>query len=306
MSQSKKNPILSHSEIFNRVRELEISTRKRVENELSGMYKSQFKGHGMQFSEFREYVPGDDVRHISWTVSARSKNTVVKRFEEERELNLMIAFDVSASESFKSDGLSKREVLAECCSFIVFAAMKNGDKIGSLIFTDQVESISPPKKSRSHALKIIRDLFYLEPKGIKTQLKSAFFSTDNLLKHRSIVIIASDFHCERDYMAELKRLSKKHEVIALIAVDEKERNFPRIGLIETKDPETGKTFIVDSNSQSFQNTWKTWQKKHEDRIKKSLSQIGVQTLFLSSNGNHLSEVISFFKIRKMGSSRSSL
>ena len=208
-------------DLLRRVRQIEITTRKMVDDVMSGSYRSTFKGHGVQFSEHRLYVPGDDVRHIDWKVSARSRDPLIKKYEEERELTVLLVVDVSGSEAFSSARKLKSEVAAEIAGMLAYAASHTGDKVGVMLFAGEVEKIIRPKKGRQHILRIIRDMLAYRPTTRGTDLAGALDGAGRMMKHAGVVFVLSDFLAE-GYELPLKRLARRHDVIAVNVGDERE------------------------------------------------------------------------------------
>ena len=241
-------------DLLKKVRRIEFQTRRWVTNVMSGRYRTHFKGQGMQFAEHRLYAPGDDVRHIDWKVSARSQEPYIKKYEEERELTVLLIVDVSGSEWFGSTSRLKSEVVAEVGGMLAFAATLTGDKIGAILFAGEIEELIPPRKSRAHVQRIIKSLLTHKPRTLGTNLSAALESARRVMKHNGIVFIVSDF-LAKDYSNELKRLSRKHDVIALKIQDPRETEIPKLGKILLTDPETGQEAYVDTSSYLFQQWW---------------------------------------------------
>ena len=234
-------------ELFKKIRKLEIRTRGLVNNVFGGEYHSRFKGQGMEFAEVRPYHIGDDIRSIDWNVSARTGETYVKVFEEEREQTVMLAVDISGSEDFGSSSKFKREIAAEICAIVAFSAIKNNDKVGLLLFSDEVELFVPPEKGRRHALRIIRDLYAHEGNSRGTSLSVAFGHLLHVLRRRSIVLVISDF-LDSGFEKPMKALARRHDTVIVQLIDPREESIPAIGLVELTDAETGETVVVDTSS----------------------------------------------------------
>lgn len=283
-------------EIAKKVKLLEISTRKLVNNIFAGEYHTVFKGQGMTFADFREYVPGDDIRHISWTLTARAGRPYIKKFDEERELSLMLVVDVSGSSDFGSQGNFKGEVMAHIAALMAFSAARNKDQVGLLLFSDQVEHYVPPKKGQGHIRRILRDLYYHKPKSQKTRMDSSLRFLQGLLKKRSLIFIISDFY-DSQFDVSLSLLGKKHEVVAVVVQDEKEKNFPDLGLVDLFDPETSETITVDSSSKAFQEMWSLEIKKQEKERDRMLRLAGVDRIDVFSNGDYIDPLIKYFRSR---------
>ena len=235
------------SELLKKVRKIEIKTRGLSKQVFSGEYHSAFKGRGMAFSEVRNYIPGDEIRTIDWNVTARFNEPFVKVFEEERELTVMLLIDISGSESFGTDHVSKREFIAEIGAVLAFSATQNNDKIGAILFSDKIELYIPPKKGRKHILRIIRELIEFKPSSTKTNISEVLQNFNNLIKKRSIAFLISDF-INKDYEDALKITSKKHDLIALRVVDQRERILTDVGLSLFKDSETGKEIWINTSN----------------------------------------------------------
>ena len=235
------------SELLKKVRKIEIKTRGLSKQVFSGEYHSAFKGRGMAFSEVRNYIPGDEIRTIDWNVTARFNEPFVKVFEEERELTVMLLIDISGSKSFGTDHVSKREFIAEIGAVLAFSATQNNDKIGAILFSDKIELYIPPKKGRKHILRIIRELIEYKPSSTKTNISEVLQNFNNLIKKRSIAFLISDF-INKDYEDALKITSKKHDLIALRVVDQRERILTDVGLSLFKDSETGKEIWINTSN----------------------------------------------------------
>lgn len=284
-------------ELLQKVKYLEISTRKLVNNVLTGEYHSAFKGQGMIFSDFREYVHGDDVRSISWPITAKAGKPYIKRFEEERELSVVLAVDVSGSGDFGSGNFCKGEIIAHLAAMIGFSAVQNGDMVGLLLFSDRVEHYLPPKKGRGNMHRILRDLLFLEPKSKRTSIMTGLEHLYSVLKKQSYVFVFSDFFDE-NYERSLKKLAGKHDVTAVIVEDEREREFPRVGVIEMQDSETGELKAVDTSSFSFQKNIKEGFEKRKKTREKLLRGSGVAAISVMSAQNYVQPLLSFFQKRQ--------
>jgi uncharacterized protein (DUF58 family) len=278
------------------VRLIEINTRKKVDDVMSGSYKTHFKGHGVQFSEHRQYVAGDDIRHIDWKVSARTRDPLIKKFEEERELTVFLVVDVSGSKKFGSGTKLKSEIVAEIGGMLAYAASHSGDKVGVLFFADQVEKIIRPGKGRSHVQRVIRDLLGFEPKTHGTQLGKALDSTRRVMKHSGIIFILSDF-MGTGYEKSLKHLSRKHDVIAIRLTDDREDSIPELGLLRLFDPETGEESIVDTSSYLFKKWIKENSIKRTQEAGNFLKSGKVDLLNIKTEEDYGQAVARFFKAR---------
>src|SRR5690625_3605235 len=244
-------------EILKKVRKIEIRTKGMVNNIFGGEYQSTFKGRGMEFSEVRQYTYGDDIRQIDWNVTARSGDPFIKQFEEEREQTLMLCMDISSSGVFGSRNQSKMDLSIEVCAVLAFSAIKNGDKVGLVLFTDKVEKVIPPKKGRLHVLRLIRELLTTDPQGKGTDISEALAYVNRLLNRRAIVILASDFQ-DNQFRRQLKITNRKHDLVNIFINDSLEDNLPDLGLVPLKDAEIVREVIVDT---SCDTVWKVYWKK---------------------------------------------
>lgn len=281
-------------EILKKVKLLEINTRKLVNSLFAGQYHSAFKGQGMTFAEFREYVPGDDVRAISWPVTARTGKTFIKKFDEERELTMMLVVDISGSLSFGSGNYFKGEIVTYLAALLGFAAAKNNDHVGLLLFTDQVEHFVPPRKGRSHVQRILRDLFYVKPKSHGTKLAAAMDHLRGILKKRATVFVFSDFQ-DASFARALKTMSKKHDVVAVVVEDPKELEIPSVGLIDLVDGETGEIMTVDTSSQVFRRAYADQVRAARVERERELRVSGVDRVEVISGDDFVDPLIAYFR-----------
>lgn len=240
--------VLTTGEILKKVRQLEIKSKKLASDLFTGEYHSAFKGKGMSFKEVREYAAGDDIRFIDWNVSARFGHPFSKIFEEERELTVMLLIDISASSLFGTTYARKRDIITEIGAVLSFSAVNNSDKVGVIFYSDRVEAYIPPKKSRQHALYIVRELLSKEPKGKSTKVSSALRYFNNSTKQKSIAFILSDF-LDADYEDALRIAGKKHDIIGIKIYDRMDMQLPNAGLLQVKDAESGEMKWVDSSSE---------------------------------------------------------
>lgn len=284
-------------DILKKVRRIEIKTRGLVNNIFSGEYQTVFKGRGMSFSEVREYQFGDEVRFIDWNVSARMDRPYLKVFEEEREQTLMVLFDASASGNFGTVKQTKMEMMIEMAALIAFSAIKNNDKVGLLIFTDTVEKFIPPKKGKSHVLRIIRELLTFTPKRRSTQISAALEYTLHVLNRRSIVFLMSDF-LDIGYDRSLRAVSKKHDLIAIRIFDRREKELPDVGILTLEDEETGETTEIDTSSPAMRRILSEQvalrTKAQRDVFRKSK----VDLIDLATGTDYVEALILFFKNRE--------
>jgi uncharacterized protein (DUF58 family) len=283
-------------EILKKVKLLEIRTRKIVNNQFAGEYHTMFKGQGMTFSDFREYVPGDDVRAISWALTARTGKTYIKKFDEERELSVVLAVDISGSSDFGTGEYFKGEVMAHIAALIAFSAIKNKDQVGLLLFSDQIEHYVPPGKGRGHVHRILRDLFYFKPKSRKTKISVALDYLQGVLKKRAAIFIISDFMDEK-FDQSLSLLGRKHDVCALVVQDHAEMQMPDIGVIELQDSETGDLVTVDTSSTAFRQSLNSEIKRRKDVRDKLLKKSQVDRVEMNTSGDYSTALIQFFARR---------
>ncbi len=283
-------------ELLKKVRRIEITTQKRVDDVLTGQYRSHFKGQGVQFSEHRLYVPGDDIRRINWNVSARTRDPLVKIYDEEREVTVFLIVDVSASQHFGSSEKLKSEAIAEVGGMLAYAASQTGDRFGALLFSGEVEHIIPPKKGRKHVLRVIRDLLTYQPKSKGTHMEGALNAAGRIMKHNGIVFVISDFIADH-YEIPLKRLARKHDVVAVQIEDERESKIPEMGMVLIRDPESGASCVVDTSSYRFQQ----WIKDYSERFRADIHQIfkgsQIETLKILTKEDYGEAVVRFFRAR---------
>ena len=283
-------------EILQKVRRIEIRTRGLVNELFGGEYHSVFKGRGMQFSEVQEYQPGDDIRLIDWNVTARSGSPFIKIFEEERELTVFLMVDVSRSGHFGSVDKFKTEIGAEIAAVLGFSAIKNNDKVGLILFSDEIEKFIIPKKGRSHVLRVVRELLYHRPQGKNTSISSALEFLLQVSKRKSVVFLISDF-IDQDFMKSLQIANRKHDIIGLQLYDPFEQEIPEMGLIKVHDPETGEQFWIDTNSYQERIAFQSERKSYYERFKKSCDQIDFDLIQISTRDDFVEPIMSYFKKR---------
>ncbi len=269
-----------------------------VNNIFSGEYHTHFKGQGMTFADFREYVAGDDVRSISWTLTARAGKPYIKTFEEERELTMILAVDVSGSQDFGSKNFFKSETLTYVAATLAFSAIKNNDQVGLLLFSNGIELYIPPKKGRAQVYRIIRELLYFKPKSNLTNITAGLDYLRGILKKRATIFVLSDFQ-DNNYEASLKKLEQKHEVIAGLVQDEAEFLFPDVGMIELRDSETGETALVDTSNLAFREEMKVKFKNEFEKFQKNLNKSGVRSFSFVPDDNYHHALLAFFKRKKI-------
>ena len=284
------------TELLKKVRKIEIKTRRLSNHIFSGEYHSHFKGRGMTFSEVRKYQYGDDIRDIDWNVTAKLNEPHIKIFEEERELTMMLLVDVSKSESFGTRMQQKRDLITELCAVLAFSAIQNNDKVGVVFFTDQIELFIPPKKGKSHILRIIRELIEFKPKGTGTNISEAFKFLSSVIKKRSIVFTLSDFQDEA-YDKNLKIASSKHDLTAIRIIDPAEEQLPDIGLVQLQNPETGAMGWVDTSSSIVRATYEKDYQYFVANFKSYCTHSGTDYLDLRVDRSYTKQLLEFFKRR---------
>lgn len=283
-------------ELLKKVKLLEIVTRRIVNNLFLGEYHSAFKGQGMTFSEFREYVPGDDVRSIAWPLMARTGNVYIKKYDEEREMTVLIAVDVSGSQDFGSQEYLKGEVAAHIAAILSFTAVSNKDAVGLLLFSDQIEKYVPPKKGRGQVMRILRDLYYHKPASKRTKLSVAMDHILGMLKKKAHVFIISDF-IDPDFESSLHRLGRKHDTVAIVVEDKLELQVPKVGLVDFEDPETGETVCVDTSSPIFQREYAEYLKALALERQAKLRRSQVDTIMVRGDEDLITPLLKFFQRR---------
>jgi uncharacterized protein (DUF58 family) len=283
------------TEILKKVKLIEIKTRHLINNIFGGDYHSAFKGMGMEFAEVREYSPGDDVRNIDWNVTARTGKPFVKKFEEERELTVMILVDVSASGYFGIGKSLKSDLMVEIASILSFSAIKNNDKVGLLLFSDQIEKFIPPQKGRKHVFRILRELIYFKAEDRKTNISLAVEHLLHTLKRKSVVFLLSDF-IDSDFQTSLKIANKKHDLICIHAIDESEIEFPDLGLIKIHDPESQDSHWVDSTTILKHNMKSITQKRNDDHSK-FCKRHDIDLISIKTHEGVVNPLIQFFQNR---------
>jgi len=289
---------LETSELIKRVRKIEIKTRGLSRNIFAGEYHSAFKGRGMAFSEVREYQFGDDIRNIDWNVTARYNKPFVKIYEEERELTVMLLIDVSGSREFGSMDKLKKNIVTEIAAVLAFSAIQNNDKIGVIFFSDRIEKFIPPKKGRSHILRIISELIDFEPQARGTDISGAIRYFTNAIKKRCTAFVISDFiQKENNLENALSIANNRHDVVALRIYDERETELPDIGMIKLKDAETGEYTWVDSSDRVARSIYRKWWIDLSAQLDNSFKRSRVDYVSISTNHDYVKSLISLFKKR---------
>jgi len=284
-------------ELLKQVKQIEIRTRGVVNEVFSGEYHSVFKGRGMEFSEVREYQVGDDIRTIDWNVTARFGHPYVKIFEEERELTVMLVIDMSGSLMFGSVNKTKQQIAAELSAILAFSAMKNNDKVGLILFTDRIEKFVPPKKGRSHGLRIIREVLSFKPEGNTTDIKSALEYLNHTIKRKSIAFLISDF-IDDGYDKIMNIVGKKHDLIGIVLKDPRESSIPKSGLIKFKDTETGNLRYIDTNSKKVQRSFEETLQLHETNRKNIFMKSRLDAINIDISESYVKPLVNFFRKRE--------
>ena len=283
-------------QILKKVKQVEIRTRGLVNDLFGGEYHSVFKGRGMAFSEVREYQPGDDIRLIDWNVTARNGAPFIKVFEEERELTVYLLVDISKSGEFGSQNQLKQEFGAEIASVLGFSAIKNNDKVGLLLFSNDVEKYVVPKKGKSHVLRLIRELIYTEPKNKGTSLKNALDYLLKVAKRKSVVFLISDFIDDK-YWSSLKIANRKHDLIGIRLFDPAEKLFPDLGVLKVKDPESGSSFWIDTSSKREMEKLESKIQSDFDAFQNKAKKIGFDIISVATDQDFVEPLISLFRKR---------
>jgi uncharacterized protein (DUF58 family) len=307
-------------EILKKIRQIEIRTKRLVSESLSGHYHSVFKGQGMNFDEVREYQPGDDVRSIDWNVTARMNQPFIKKFVEERELTVILAVDLSGSGLFGSGEQSKRELAAEIASVLAFSAIRNNDKVGLLLYTSEVEKFIPPRKGRSHVLRVIREILFFKPEKAGTNLPDAMHFLNRVTPHKAIVVVASDFMeqrrpvqfgrglvsqpvatnepMSRQSQTALRQVNRRHDLVAVQIVDRYETELPNLGLIVLKDSETGEVLEIDTGSRKLREQFGEEQGLMQSSLKKQFRSMGIDAIHLRTDEDYAVALSRFFENRE--------
>lgn len=283
-------------ELLKKVRKIEIKTKRLSNHIFSGEYHSSFKGRGMTFSEVRQYQYGDDIRNIDWNVTARYNEAHVKVFEEERELTMVLMVDISGSESFGSKNQFKKNIVTEIAATMAFSATQNNDKIGLILFSDSVELYIPPKKGRSHVLRIIRELIEFEPKSNKTDIAQALKFLSGTQKKKAIVFMISDF-MSTNYEHTLKIASKKHDITGIRVYDIREEKIPNLGMVSMLDSESGKIQLVDTSSKKVRMNYEKNYQEHLNYFKENFSKSGAGIVSTRVDESYVTKLLGYFKSR---------
>lgn len=288
--------ILETKELLKKVRKIEIKTRRLSNNIFGGEYHSAFKGRGMTFSEVRSYQFGDDVRTIDWNVTARYNEPFVKVFEEERELTLMLIVDVSSSALFGTDSALKKNILTEISATLAFSALQNNDKVGLILFSDQIELYIPPSKGKTHVLRIIRELIEFKPLSKKTDINSALEFLNRVMKKKSIAFLLSDF-ISSDYEKSLKIVSKKHDLTGIKVYDKLEEFIPNLGLVQMFDQELGEIKLIDTSSSKIRKNYKNQMSLNFKKFNDVFTRNGAGTISCRTDESYIKKLLNYFKNR---------
>jgi uncharacterized protein (DUF58 family) len=284
-------------EVLQKVRQIEIRTRSVVESVLSGEYQSVFKGRGMEFSEVRTYMPGDDIRSIDWNVTARMGGPYVKKYVEERELTVMLVVDASSSGSFGSVKQFKDEIAVELCALLAFSAIRNNDRVGLIIFTSEVEKYIPPQKGKNHVLRVIRELLYFKPEKKGTNIAEALGYLNRVQRKKAVVFCVSDF-LDSGFEAPLRVASHRHDLIAITLTDPRELTLENVGLIELEDPETGRTMLVDTRSKAVRESFHKEAIKRTEKLRTFFKVHGIDEIPVLTEADYIEPLVKFFKKRE--------
>ncbi|MCX5679538.1 MAG: DUF58 domain-containing protein [Candidatus Omnitrophica bacterium] len=284
-------------DLAKKIRRIEITTARLVTDTLSGDYESVFKGRGMEFDEVREYQPGDEIRAIDWNVTARMGHPFIKKYVEERQLTVMLLLDLSGSSYFGTSKMLKRELAAEVCAILAFAAVHSKDRVGLLIFTDRIEKFIPPRKGLQHVSRVIREALYFKPEGRGTDLAGALRFLDSVTSRRAVTFIISDF-LTKDYKKPLAIANKKHDCVAITITDPRESELPNAGLIELADAETGSTVLVDTSSSKLREKYAITAKKLSEERVRTFDAVSIDHIDVHTNKPYITEFVKFFKARR--------
>lgn len=284
-------------DILRKIKQIQIHTRRLVNDAFVGEYHSVFKGRGMEFDEVREYQPGDEIRTIDWNVTARMGRPFIKRFVEERELTVMLLVDISPSGNFGSAEQLKNEVATEICALLAFSAIKNNDKVGLIIFTDKIEKFIPPKKGIKHVSRVIRELLCSQPTGKGTNIPVALEYLNKVSARRTISFLVSDF-IATNYAHALRIANKKHDVIAVSITDPREQELPNVGFIELRDAESGETLLVDTSNTHARKEYSALCNRQTQERSKLFRSMGVDEIVINTGKHYIDPIVRFFRIRE--------
>ena len=283
-------------EILKKIRRIEIRTTRLVNDVFSGEYLSVFKGRGIEFSEVREYLPGDDVRSIDWNVTARTGHPYVKKYEEERELTIMFLVDASASGGFGTVSRLKAELAAELCALLAFSATRNNDRVGLIIFTDRIEKVVPPRKGRTHVLRVVREILFFKPEGRGTDISVALDYLTNVVRRHAVVFLVSDF-LTSGYESRLAVANRRYDLIAVEISDPRERELPALGVVELEDPETGERISADTSDRRLMEAFRSEVSRQSEARQKLMRRLGLDSIRVSTDRPYVRPLEEFFRAR---------
>jgi len=285
------------TEILKKIRQIQIRTTHMVSDLFAGQYHSVFKGQGMEFQEVREYLPGDDIRTIDWNVTARMGHPYIKKYVEERELTVMLLVDISGSNDFGSTSQVKRDLVAEVAAVLAFSAIQNNDRVGLILFSDEVEHFLPPRKGTRHVLRVIRDVLYFKPKKTGTSLATAMHFLNNVCSRKSVAFLVSDY-IDFNFEAALAVSAKRHDLISVLVRDQRERALVAAGLIEWEDAESGRRVLIDTSNPSTRRLFEESHARNQKLLMETLRSRGVDVIELTAGQPYAAELIRFFKKRE--------
>jgi len=285
-------------EVIKKIRRIQIRTRHMVSDVFSGQYHSVFKGQGMEFHEVREYVPGDDIRSIDWNVTARMGHPFIKKFVEEREMTVMLMVDISASHDFGSSSQLKKDVSAELAAVLAFSAIQNNDRVGLILFSEDVELFIPPAKGVGHVLRLIREVLYHTPRNRGTRVEPALHYVNHILTRRAVTFLISDFLFSEDYEKILKITARRHDVVGLLVGDKREQSWPKAGLIDWIDTETGRRHVVDTSDARTRRILLAQQSARRRETLDLLRSCGIDTVQIYAGEPYDKELMKFFRTRE--------
>lgn len=284
-------------DLAKKIRYIQITTSKAVNDVLAGEYHSVFKGRGMEFDEVREYQPGDEVRSIDWNVTARMGHPFIKRYREERELTVVFMVDLSASGTFGTTVKTKNEVAAEICALLAFSAIKNNDKVGLIVFTDQIELFIPPAKGTSHVLRLIRDLLTFQPRQTQTDIAGALDYLGRVIRRRCVAFVVSDF-MGPEFRRPLGVVGRRHDLIAVSVTDPREVSMPNVGLVELEDAETGEIILIDTGSTSVRGRYESMGTERSAELADFFRSLGIDQVPIMTDRDYVKTLVAFFRRRE--------
>lgn len=283
-------------DLAKKIRRIQITTTRIVNQVMAGQYQSAFRGRGMEFAEVREYMPGDDIRTIDWNVTARFGKPFVKQFVEERELTVLFLNDLSGSQFFGSCNRLKSELAAEICAVLAFSAIRNNDRVGSILFSDTIHNFIPPKKGTQHVLRVVRDLLYTRPESRGTDINGVLEYLNRIQKRRAVVFLVSDF-LGSDYEKNLRLAARRHDLVSIVVEDPREYALPDAGWLTLRDPETGRVFHVNTSRKQVRDTWNTEMQALRNERDRLFKSIGIDTLYVSTAQSYESDLFRFLRNR---------